>query len=226
MPGISTGKTILAIKNYNKSPKGGGGANFLHSHTFLNHIFIDSAAYPTITSISNMTILPRKMTIRRLRRTNSPTKSRSPTSRCSTQVRDLTLMHCIQRSHTVSSFIIHIYRFIRSFLHFHVGKNCPFLKGKRTPVSYAFSLQLVSEPSELDFIAPDDKVFDVWTDGINALLEQPLTSKTAIENLEMLLDMQIRIQMLDLEGIVIPDAPPPIPDDPPDYDFLPTMCTD
>jgi len=106
---------------------------------------------------------------------------------------------------------------------FYTGKNCPFLKGKRALATYAFSLQLESEPSELDFIAPDDKVFDVWTDGINALLGQKLASKTARDNLDMLLDMEIRIQMLDLEGITIPDTPPSIPDDPPDYDFLQTM---
>lgn len=106
---------------------------------------------------------------------------------------------------------------------FFTGKNCPFLKGKRTLATYAFSLQLESEPSELDFIAPEEKVFDVWTDGINALLGQPLASKTAADNLDMLLDMEIRIQMLDLEGIIIPDTAPPIPEDPPDYDFLQTM---
>ena len=89
--------------------------------------------------------------------------------------------------------------------------------------THAFSLQLESEPSELDFIAPEEKVFDVWTDGINALLGQPLASKTAADNLDMLLDMEIRIQMLDLEGIIIPDTAPPIPEDPPDYDFLQTM---
>ena len=89
--------------------------------------------------------------------------------------------------------------------------------------THAFSLHLESEPSELDFIAPDDKAYDVWTDGINALLGYPLVSKTATDNLTMLLDMEIRIQMLDLEGITIPESPPPIPEDPPDYDFQPIM---
>ena len=100
------------------------------------------------------------------------------------------------------------------------GRNCPFQKGKRTQVAHAFSLLLESEPSELDFIAKDENVFEVWTDGLNALLSNPLVSQTAMDNLKMLLDMEIRIQMLDLEGITIPESPPPIPDDPPDYDFL------
>ena len=72
----------------------------------------------------------------------------------------------------------------------------------------------------MDFIAKDENVFEVWTDGLNALLSNPLVSQTAMDNLKMLLDMEIRIQMLDLEGITIPESPPPIPDDPPDYDFL------
>lgn len=108
------------------------------------------------------------------------------------------------------------------------GKDCPFLarqgQRQRTLATYAFSLQLESEPSEpdfLDFIAPDEKGFDVWTDGVHALLGLPMTSQTAQADLNMLLDMEIKIQMLDAEGISIPDTPPPIPDDPPDYDFIP-----
>ena len=87
-------------------------------------------------------------------------------------------------------------------------------------MTHAFSLLLESEPSELDFIAPDEKVFDVWTDGLNALLGNAMSSHTTKEDFKLLLDMEIRIQMLDLEGITFPYSPPPIPDHPPDYDFL------
>ena len=86
----------------------------------------------------------------------------------------------------------------------------------------AFSLLLESEPSELDFIAPDEKVLDVLTDGLNALLGNAMSWHTTKKDLKLLLDMKIRIQMLGLEGITItiPYSPPPIPDHPPDYDFL------
>ena len=38
--------------------------------------------------------------------------------------------------------------------------------------------------SSLDFVAPDEQVFDYWTDGINALLGKcsPIITKGKIEN--------------------------------------------
>lgn len=43
--------------------------------------------------------------------------------------------------------------------------------GRKTTHQLAFSLLLDSvEVASLDFVAPDEQVFDYWTDGINALL--------------------------------------------------------
>jgi hypothetical protein len=39
------------------------------------------------------------------------------------------------------------------------------------------------------------------------------------KDLNMLLDMEIRIRLLDAEGIAIPNEPPPIPPEPDNYDF-------
>lgn len=45
------------------------------------------------------------------------------------------------------------------------------LQRRKTTHQLAFSLILDSvEVSSLDFVAPDEQVFDYWTDGINALL--------------------------------------------------------
>lgn len=45
------------------------------------------------------------------------------------------------------------------------------LQRRKTTHQLAFSLALDSvEVSSLDFVAPDEQVFDYWTDGINALL--------------------------------------------------------
>jgi engulfment/cell motility protein 1 len=45
------------------------------------------------------------------------------------------------------------------------------LRGRKTTHQLAFSLTLDSvEVTSLDFVAPDEQVFDYWTDGINALL--------------------------------------------------------
>jgi engulfment/cell motility protein 1 len=46
-----------------------------------------------------------------------------------------------------------------------------FFRGRKTTHQLAFSLTLDSvEVTSLDFVAPDEQVFDYWTDGINALL--------------------------------------------------------
>nr|CAD7255760.1 unnamed protein product [Timema shepardi] len=114
------------------------------------------------------------------------------------------------------------------------GKECPHMKdgigkikivfyvlrGRKTTHQLAFSLTLDSvEVTSLDFVAPDEQVFDYWTDGINALLGNKMTSKETENDLETLLSMDIKLRLLDAEGVDIPQDPPPIPADPPNYDF-------
>ncbi|XP_046416980.1 engulfment and cell motility protein 1 isoform X2 [Neodiprion pinetum] len=103
------------------------------------------------------------------------------------------------------------------------GRDCPHMKDlqrRKTTHQLAFSLALDSvEVSSLDFVAPDEQVFDYWTDGINALLGNKMTSKETEKDLETLLSMDIKLRLLDAEGIDIPTEPPPIPDNPPHYDF-------
>ncbi|XP_067010137.1 engulfment and cell motility protein 1 [Anabrus simplex] len=103
------------------------------------------------------------------------------------------------------------------------GKECPHMKdirGRKTTHQLAFSLTLDSvEVSSLDFVAPDEQVFDYWTDGIHALLGNKMLSKKTDNDLETLLSMDIKLRLLDAEGVDIPQDPPPIPADPPNYDF-------
>ncbi|XP_069687044.1 engulfment and cell motility protein 1 [Periplaneta americana] len=103
------------------------------------------------------------------------------------------------------------------------GKECPHMKdvrGRKTTHQLAFSLTLDSvEVTSLDFVAPDEQVFDYWTDGINALLGNKMLSKETENDLETLLSMDIKLRLLDAEGVDIPQDPPPIPADPPNYDF-------
>lgn len=103
------------------------------------------------------------------------------------------------------------------------GKDCPHMKevrGRKTTPHLAFSLIPKSaEVTSLDFVAPDDQVFDYWTDGINALLKEKMNSKSFENDLQTLLSMDIKVRLLDAEGIDIPQDPPPIPDEPEDYDF-------
>ncbi|EAA15037.3 engulfment and cell motility protein 1 [Anopheles merus] len=104
-----------------------------------------------------------------------------------------------------------------------VGKECPHMKEMRSKkASTPLGFSLVPESSEqptLDFIAPDEATFNYWTDGINALLGQPMTSKQQEEDFETLLSMEIKLRLLDTEGVDISKDPPAIPPEPENYDF-------
>lgn len=103
------------------------------------------------------------------------------------------------------------------------GKDCPHMKdlrGRKITPPLAFSLMLKSsEITSLDFVAPDEQIFDYWTDGVNALLKEKMSSKSFENDLQTLLSMDIKVRLLDAEGIDIPKDPPQIPDEPEDYDF-------
>lgn len=103
------------------------------------------------------------------------------------------------------------------------GKECPHMKEMRTRKNagnLAFSITLdCMENTTLDFVAPDETTFHYWTDGINALLGQEMTSKQKKEDFDTLLSMEIKLRLLDTEGVDISKDPPPIPEDPENYDF-------
>ena len=104
------------------------------------------------------------------------------------------------------------------------GPSCPHVRDgnrrnrERNADSLAFSI--VKENGDtLDFIAPNPKTFDYWCDGLSCLLRKEMKSNKAVEDIEMLLSMEVKIRLLDVEGIEIPDEPPPIPPLPPNFDF-------
>lgn len=103
-----------------------------------------------------------------------------------------------------------------------VGKECPHMKKMRAgkSINLGFSITFDNmDHTTLDFVAPDETTFNYWTDGINALLGQPMSSKQKDDDFETLLSMEIKLRLLDTEGVDISKDPPPIPDDPENYDF-------
>ncbi|CAD7080169.1 unnamed protein product [Hermetia illucens] len=104
-----------------------------------------------------------------------------------------------------------------------VGKECPHMKemrARKSAINLGFSITFDNmDQSTLDFVAPDETTFNYWTDGINALLGNPMTSKQMEDDFETLLSMEIKLRLLDTEGVDISKDPPPIPDDPENYDF-------
>lgn len=104
------------------------------------------------------------------------------------------------------------------------GRDCPHMKDTRktkTAAPLAFSLvPQQTEQESLNFVAPTEKVFHHWTDGIRALLGESMISRESVQDLEMLLHVEMKLRLLDTEGVQIPDKPPPVPVDPPHYDFI------
>ncbi|XP_076827745.1 engulfment and cell motility protein 1 [Brachyhypopomus gauderio] len=105
------------------------------------------------------------------------------------------------------------------------GKDCPHMKEKgalrqnKEMLDLAFSI-LYESDEYLNFVAPDKHEFCIWTDGLNALLGKEMTSELTKSDMDTLVTMEIKLRLLDLENIQIPEAPPPIPKEPSNYDFV------
>ncbi|KAE8575511.1 hypothetical protein XENTR_v10003854 [Xenopus tropicalis] len=105
------------------------------------------------------------------------------------------------------------------------GKDCPHMKEKsalkqnKEVLELAFSI--LYDPDEtLNFIAPNKYEYCIWIDGVNALLGREMSSELARSDMDTLLSMEMKLRLLDLENIQIPEVPPPIPKEPSSYDFV------
>uniref|UniRef100_A0A672TM60 Engulfment and cell motility 3 n=1 Tax=Strigops habroptila TaxID=2489341 RepID=A0A672TM60_STRHB len=96
-----------------------------------------------------------------------------------------------------------------------VGKECPHTKEKSSGKQNKerWPLELLREAPVL---FPQ---FCLWTDGLNVLLGKEMTSERTQTDLDVLLSMELKLRLLDLENISIPDAPPPIPKPPSNLNF-------
>lgn len=106
-----------------------------------------------------------------------------------------------------------------------LGKDCPHTKDRKFSkayVSLCFSLMYDTESDEkhLDFITTNQQMYAIWTDGLATLLNKEMLSSESHEELETLLNMEMKLRLLDLENISIPGTPPPIPTEPPNFDFV------
>ncbi|XP_065147833.1 engulfment and cell motility protein 3 [Paramisgurnus dabryanus] len=104
------------------------------------------------------------------------------------------------------------------------GKDCPHMKenkGKQTKevLDLAFSITYDVEEYSLNFIASSRTDFCLWTDGLNVLLGKEMSSESMRSELDILLSMEIKLRLLDLENVPIPDTAPPIPKPPSNFNF-------
>lgn len=99
-----------------------------------------------------------------------------------------------------------------------MGGECPHADRVRKNINLIFSLFYNTE-DHLDFVAPTETVYNVWIDGLSVLLGKRMLSKAAEEDLETLINMDLKLRLLDLENISIPPQKPPIPPQPDNFDF-------
>ncbi|KAI6655930.1 Engulfment and cell motility protein 1 [Oopsacas minuta] len=103
-----------------------------------------------------------------------------------------------------------------------LGKDIVF-KSKNKTESHALGIVFSGgEDKRLELLATDERKFCVWIDGIRILLGQQPDSDLAISDMETLLNMDMKIHLLAIENIPIPDYPPVIPPNPPNLDFCTT----
>ncbi|XP_060591544.1 engulfment and cell motility protein 2-like isoform X2 [Ruditapes philippinarum] len=110
-----------------------------------------------------------------------------------------------------------------------VGKNClPVKNTKRMQPELAFSIVLESSRADDEvahhFLANNDQEYMIWTDGINALLNCKMTSQKTRQDMDVLLNMEVKLRLLETEGITIPKEPPPIPPMPANFNFAYTTA--
>jgi len=103
------------------------------------------------------------------------------------------------------------------------GADCPNYKTLKKEYSQVakLSFSLVGENSNtsLDLVAPDQQTFNYWSDGIKCLKQQQMTSEDYDKEMKVLLDMEVKLRLLDLEGVELPETAPVVPPPPTDFNF-------
>ena len=97
--------------------------------------------------------------------------------------------------------------------------DCQFIKNmkkeserQKTLTSLALSLQLQEggENTSLDLIAPDKQTYNYWEDGIKCLKQMEMCSDDYKNEMLVLLDMEVKLRLLDLEGVDLPETAPTV----------------
>jgi engulfment/cell motility protein 1 len=100
------------------------------------------------------------------------------------------------------------------------NKDCPHVKeiknrsGMKMNTLFSIVYDDNADTKTLDFVAPDDISFSYWVDGLACLLGQPMTSSQMKEDFETLLSVEIKLRLLDTEGVDISKEAPEIPPEP------------
>ena len=62
-------------------------------------------------------------------------------------------------------------------------------------------------------------IFSIWVDGLSVLAGKPMPSKFSEEDIDTLLNMDLKLHLLDIEDVSIPSSQLAIPKEPTEFDF-------
>lgn len=94
-------------------------------------------------------------------------------------------------------------------------RDCEDLKGRAKSIVIA-----KQGGEELQLIAEDPKDHEMWLDGLHSLTGKPISGQQAQIELDELLSMEVKLRLLDAEGINFPEKPPPVPAPPTNFKFV------
>lgn len=104
-----------------------------------------------------------------------------------------------------------------------VGADVPSFNKKKPSediVSLAFAFLCKDEKLNIEFLAINRDDYVNWVDGMKALLGKVMDCPETSEEGKTLVSLEMKVRLLDLEGIEIPKDPPPVPEIPSDFDFV------
>lgn len=99
------------------------------------------------------------------------------------------------------------------------GTSSPAVKRKGgEDVPFSFSLLLL-DGKVLELQAQNREEFVLWTDGLRYTLSGKLEHPETLEDLKSLITLELGVRLLEIDGLEIPNEPPPVPQLPDNYNF-------
>lgn len=99
---------------------------------------------------------------------------------------------------------------IADITHVAIGRNCKHANICKNPV-LLFSIIISNSEKQENFIAESEKIAATWTDAFNIMTGNPRRSNYYNEELDTLVEMDLKLQLIELQNITIPKDPPEIP---------------
>ncbi|CAG9861268.1 unnamed protein product [Phyllotreta striolata] len=93
--------------------------------------------------------------------------------------------------------------------HISTGINCKHANLCKD-ISLVFSI-IINNENQINFIAEDEKTASFWIDAFNIITGNSKRSSRYTNELDALVEMDLKLQLIELQNITIPKNPPPVP---------------